>query len=106
MLRTIILVTRGILINPRSRRWAMFICISAAMVMLFAGATFLESIISTPITFLIYWGICSWLTLASLLLALWDILLLRTAARRQRRELEKQFTGRDGNPRNPDGPQE
>ena len=108
MLRTIILVTRGILINPRARRWAMFICISAAMVMLFAGATFLQSAISTPMAFLIYWGICSWLTLAALLLALWDILLLRTAARRQRRELEKKFSGRDidPTPRNPDGPQE
>jgi hypothetical protein len=113
MLRTIILVTRGILLNPQHRRWAMFICIAAAMLMLFAGATFLESFIATPTKFLIYWGACAWLTFASLLLALWDLLLLRAAARRQRRELEKQFSGKhadpNGSPQNPsdhnDGPQ-
>jgi membrane protein implicated in regulation of membrane protease activity len=100
MLRTIILMTRGILLDPRSRRWAMFILLLAALAMLFAGSTFLSGEINTPWSFLVYWGICAWLTLAALLLALWDLLLLRVAARRERRRLEEQFTRRknDDNP--------
>jgi membrane protein implicated in regulation of membrane protease activity len=89
MLRTIILITRGIILDPRSRRWAMFVLLLAALVMLFAGFTFLP--ITTPMAFLVYWGVCAWLTFAALLLALWDILLLRAGARKARRKLEKQI---------------
>lgn len=91
MLRTILLMTRGIILDPRSRRWAMFILIVAALLMVFAGSTFLGPFIATPWSFIFYWGVCAWLTLAALLLAIWDIILMRVAARRQRRELEKQI---------------
>jgi hypothetical protein len=89
MLRTIILVTRGIILDPRTRRWAMFILLLAALLMLFAGSTFLADSLATPTRFLVYWGICAWLTFGAMLLAFWDILLLRVAARRERRRLEK-----------------
>ena len=62
MLRTIILITRGILLDPRSRRWAMFILLMVALVMLFLGSTFMSAEIATPVAFLVYWGICGWLT--------------------------------------------
>jgi len=91
MLRTIILVTRGILLDPRTRRWAMFVLLLAAMVMLFAGWTFLAGSIPMPWGFVAYWGTCAWLTLTAMLLALWDLLLLRAAARRERRKLERQI---------------
>lgn len=94
MLRTIILVTRGIILDPRTRRWAMFILLLGALLMLFAGNTFLAGNLATPMSFLVYWGICGWLTLAALLLAFWDLLLVRAAARRERRRLEKQMLGR------------
>jgi membrane protein implicated in regulation of membrane protease activity len=94
MLRTILLVTRGIILDPRTRRWAMFILVVAALLMLFAGSTFLASSLLTPMSFLLYWGLCGWITLGALLLALWDILLLRAAARRERRRLEKQVADR------------
>ncbi len=42
MLRTILLMTRGIILDPRTRRWAMFILLLAALLMLFAGSTFLS----------------------------------------------------------------
>jgi hypothetical protein len=89
MLRGILLVTRGIILDPRSRRWSMFILLLVALLMLFAGSSFLSGALDTPMSFLLYWGVCAWLTLAALLLALWDILLLRAAARRERRKLEK-----------------
>ena len=91
MLRTILLMTRGIILDPRTRRWAMFILLLAALLMLFAGSTFLSGSIDTPWSFVIYWGACAWLTLGALLLALWDLLLLRAAARRERRKLEKEI---------------
>ena len=94
MLRTILLITRGILLDPRTRRWAMFILLLAALVMLFAGSTFLSGNLSTPWGFIAYWGVCAWLTFAALLLALWDMLLVRAAARRERRRLEKQILDR------------
>jgi hypothetical protein len=59
--------------------------------MLFVGNTFLAGSLSMPWGFLIYWGICAWLTFAALLLALWDLLLLRVEARRERRRLEQEF---------------
>jgi hypothetical protein len=91
MLRTIILVTRGIILDPRTRRWAMFIMLLAAVVMIFADSTFLAGEFSTPLSFIIYWGICGWLTLGALLLALWDLILVRIAARKERIRLEKQM---------------
>ncbi len=91
MLRTILLMTRGIILDPRTRRWAMFILLLAALLMLFAGSTFLSGSIATPWDFILYWGACAWLTLGALLLALWDLLLVRAAARRERRKLEEQF---------------
>jgi type VI protein secretion system component VasK len=93
MFRTILLMTRGIILDPRARRWAMFILLLVALCMVFAGSTFLSGSIDTPWSFIVYWGICGWLTLAALLLALWDLLLLRAAARRERRQLEKQIAG-------------
>jgi hypothetical protein len=94
MLKTILLMTRGIILDPRGRRWTMFILIVAALLMVFAGSTFLSSIIVTPWSFIVYWGVCAWLTLAAMLLAVWDIIMVRVAARRQRRELEKQIADR------------
>jgi len=94
MLRTIILVTRGIILDPRVRRWAMFVLLLAALLMVFAGSTFLAGWLATPsnfIDFIAYWGICGWLSFAALLLALWDLLLVRAAARRERLRLEKQI---------------
>jgi hypothetical protein len=97
MLKTILLMTRGIILDPRSRRWTMFILIVAALLMVFAGSTFLSSFIATPWNFIVYWGVCAWLTLAAMLLAVWDIIMVRVAARRQRRELEKQIADRKSN---------
>ncbi len=91
MLRTILLITRGIILDPRVRRWAMFVLLLAALLMLFAGSTFLADSNSSPWHFIIYWFVCGWLTLAALLLALWDLLLVRAAARRERRKLHKQM---------------
>jgi hypothetical protein len=87
----ILLMTRGIILDPRSRRWTMFVLIVAALLMVFAGSTFLTPVINTPWTFIGYWGACAWITFAALLLAVWDIIMVRVAARQHRRALEKQI---------------
>jgi len=91
MFRMILLMTRGIVLDARSRRWAMFILLIAALAMLFVGSTFLAGVLPIPWGFIVYWGICAWLTFAALMLALFDMLLVRAAARRERRQLEKKI---------------
>ena len=95
MFRTIILITRGIMFDSRSRRWAMFVLLMVALVMLFVGSTFLAADIAAPLPFLVYWGVCAFLTFAALLLALWDLLLLRAAGRQERRRMEKRMLDHD-----------
>lgn len=91
MLRLILLVTRGILLDPRGRRRAMFYLLLGALGMVLAGSTFAAPALADPVKLLVFWGVCAWLTFAALLLAIWDMLLLRIAARKARRELEKQM---------------
>ena len=78
----------------------MFVIVIAALVMLFAGATFLNSpLMAHPVWFVFYWGACAWLTLVSLLLAVFDLLMIRAKARAERRALRAQVFGekdRDG----------
>ena len=90
MFHLVLLMTRGILLDSRTRRWAMFILLLAALLMLFAGSTFLADSL-TRWSFIIYWGICAWFTLAALLLALWDMLMVRAAAHRERRRIAKEI---------------
>jgi hypothetical protein len=40
--------------------------------------------------FLVWWGGCAWITLLAVLLAVFDILLVRAAARRARHLLEQE----------------
>jgi hypothetical protein len=52
-----------------------------------------------PVWFVFYWGACAWLTLVSLLLAVFDLLMIRAKARAERRALRAQVFGekdRDG----------
>jgi len=61
---------------------------------LFVGATFLAGMLrEAPVWFLLYWAVCAWLTVCSLLLALLDLLVVRAQARRARRELHHEIFG-------------
>ena len=91
MFKMILLMTRGIIADPRTRRWGMFILLLTAMLMAFFGWTFLPSPSTAPLEYILYWVVCAWLTLGALLLALLDILVLRIAARRERRRLEEEM---------------
>ena len=66
----------------------MFAVMLGALVMLFLGATFLDAWLREhPVFFILYWLTCAWITLTALLLAFYDLLMVRAAARRERRRL-------------------
>jgi hypothetical protein len=60
------------------------------MVLLFSGSTFLQSILTPrqhPVWFILYWLVCAWLTLTAMLLALFDLLVVRAQARKAEKML-------------------
>ena len=67
---------------------------------LFGAKTWLEPH-EHPVRFIFFWFICGWITLTALLLALLDVLLLRTEARRRRKRLRDEISERSGVKRRP-----
>lgn len=72
----------------------MFVTILLAMLFVFSGATFLQPILSSrehPAWFLLFWLACAWLTMTALLLAVFDLLLMRAQSRAARRALRSKL---------------
>ena len=90
MFRSIILLTKGILRDTRLRRNLMLWLMLAAMVMLFLGSWLMSDVWARKHVWLYfaYWAACAWLTIAGLLLAVFDMLIIRAAARAMRRRIE------------------
>lgn len=78
MLKQIHSISQGILRGGSARRAFMTCTVLGAAAMVFAGMTFLATwLVDRPVAFIIFWGGCAWLTLVSVLLALYDMLALR-----------------------------
>lgn len=97
--RTIIQLTRAFIHDSRLRRTLLFYLTLAAVLMVFLGAL----LISPPphgslLVFVAYWLACGWLTLTVLLLAVFDLLAVRSAGRKARRRLENDLLSRDDDP--------
>jgi hypothetical protein len=102
VLRFIIHFTRGLIREQRARRSVMFFAMLGALVWLFLGATFLDAPLrATAVLFVLYWLACAWVTLLVVLLALFDLLMVRAAARRERRRLAQEML-KTQNPRDED----
>jgi hypothetical protein len=85
---------RGVIRDQSTRRRVMFITLLIAMLMLFFGTTFLQPLLSPrehPGWFLFFWLACAWLTLTALLLALFDLLMLRARDRAARKMLSEKL---------------
>lgn len=83
---------RGLLRDQATRRRVMFATLLVAMLMLFAGATFLAPLLPAhehPCRFILFWGACGWLTLTALLLAFFDLLMVRAQARAKRKDMQR-----------------
>lgn len=90
----VIAITRGLIRSQQSRRSAMFGILIAALVMLFCGSTFLSGLLREhPVGFIFYWAACAWLTLTSVLLALFDLVAVRAQARREKQQLKAKIFG-------------
>ncbi len=88
-------MTRGLIRDRRTRRAAMTLVVCGALSMVLAGSTFLSGWLAPGehlFRFLLFWFVCAWLTLLSLLLALFDLLMVRAETRRQARGLQKRFS--------------
>jgi hypothetical protein len=86
--------TRGVIRDQSTRRWTMFAVLLVAMVLLFGGTTFLQPFLSPrehPAWFILFWLACAWLTLLALLLAIFDLLMVRIQSRAGRRVLRQKF---------------
>ena len=87
-------VTRGLLREKTMRRKTMFLTVIVALVMLFSGATFLTPVLDPTIRpgwFILYWLACVWVTVTVVLLAIFDLLLVRIQARDEKRALARRI---------------
>jgi biotin transporter BioY len=85
---------RGLVRDQKMRRTAMFYTVLGALVMLFCGATFLAPVLDPHDRagwFIFYWFACAWITVTAVLLALFDLLLVRVQARAEKRRLAQQI---------------
>ena len=91
MFRVILLFTKGLLRDTRLRRNVMLWVMMAAMAMVFIGSWLMSGDWARRhVWFLFtYWAVCAWLTITGLLLAVFDILIIRATARAMRRRIEE-----------------
>ncbi|MFL6585141.1 MAG: hypothetical protein ACJ8KU_11570 [Chthoniobacterales bacterium] len=84
---------RGLVRERKTRRAAMLLTLVVALLMMTCGATFLDGALNAhehPIWFLLYWLACGWLTTLALLLAAYDLLIVRRDSRAARETLRRQ----------------
>ena len=86
--------TRGVIRDQRTRRKAMVVLLALAVLMLLAGFTVFQSALNPrehPWFVILFWIICVWLTFTALLLAIFDLLIVRLEARRAQRALREKL---------------
>jgi hypothetical protein len=94
--RSILQLTRAFIRDQRLRRSLMFYLSLGSVLMVFVGGVLIDRTLrDKPIAFIVWWAVCAWLMLSSLLLALFDMLAIRAAARRERRELARRIFNED-----------
>ena len=92
----IIHAARGVLRDQKTRRKSMVLLLALAVLMLLAGFTVLQSFMNPrehPWFVILFWVACVWLTFTAMLLALFDLLILRLEARRAQRALREKLEG-------------
>lgn len=86
--------TRGVIRDQRTRRRAMVVLLALAVLMLLTGFTVFQSALNPrdhPWLVILFWIVCVWLTFTALLLALFDLLIIRLEARRTQRVLREKL---------------
>jgi hypothetical protein len=92
VLKLILSISRTIIHDRRTRRGAMFRLLLGALLMVFAGSFLMDDFLGSHLlAFVLFWAACAWLTIAALLLACFDILMVRAEARAAQRQLEREI---------------
>jgi hypothetical protein len=85
--------TRGLLRDPKLRRIMMAITVAIAAVMLITGLTVLRAWLNPrehSWRFIFFWFACAWQTMLAILLALFDVLVVKAEARAARKAFREQ----------------
>lgn len=78
-------ITLGLLGSKRARKTALNLLLASTPVLVISGSTFLNNFLaSEPIAFILYWLAVAWITLAMALLAIFELLTLRSEANKAR----------------------
>ena len=91
----VIQAVRGVIRDQNRRRKTMFILLLVALALLFSGSTFFESALNPrerPVWFILFWVACAWLTLTTMLLAIFDLLVVKLEARKTGRMLREKVS--------------
>ncbi len=86
---------RGLVRDQNTRRKTMFVIVLVAVVLLFCGSTLLASVLNPherPGWFIFYWAVCAWVTVTAVLLAIFDLLLVRAQGRTAGRALAEKLS--------------
>lgn len=90
----VVALCKGLLADKQLRRTATLWLLLGAMLMTIAGALPLAAwLTESPVRFLLYWGVCAWFTITTMLLAAYDMLSVRREAVRERRRLRREIFG-------------
>jgi uncharacterized membrane protein len=87
-------VTRGVIRDQKTRRKAMVFCLALAVLMLLAGFTVFQTTLNPgehPWFVILFWIVCVWLTFTAMLLAIFDLLIIRREARLAQRALSEKL---------------
>jgi hypothetical protein len=89
----VIHATRGVVRDQRTRRRVMVIVVIAALLLMASGATVLQGPLNPherPGWFIFFWLICAWLTITAILIAVFDLLIVTSSARKAERAMRDQ----------------
>jgi protein-S-isoprenylcysteine O-methyltransferase Ste14 len=87
-------VARGAIRDQKMRRKAMLGSLLVALILLVAGSTILQPLLNPhehPGWFIVFWFVCAWITILAMLLALFDLLMLRLQKRTAEKLLHEQL---------------
>ena len=83
--------SRGLIRDQGARRKMMFASLLIAAALAVVGSTFLKDVLNPrehPVWFILFWLACAWMTVLAVLLALFDMLMVRAQSRAAERELK------------------
>jgi len=83
--------SRGLIRDQGARRKMMLASVAVAVLLAIIGSTLLKDALNPrehPVWFILFWLACAWMTVLALLLALFDLLIVRAQARAAQRVLD------------------